>query len=226
MLVDGERHQIPTVLIKGKDVPVTFIRSSFFYYLHISDCVPAAQKRWQDEGINFGDDWAKMYNLAFDITSSTKLQSLQYRILHRYWPTRKYLCIRNIVDDPFCDYCGVVETLEHCLFYCSDVELFLGRLEATINLRLSVETRITLTAVEVIFGNPKRGRIINLIILVAKQFILQQRYRDKPMTIDIFRQYLLKMFHIEKTNAYLSTKIENFRRKWQPFISEVNELLF
>ena len=93
-------------------------------------------------------------------------------------------------------------------------------------MRLSVETRITLTAVEVIFGNPKRDRIVNMIILVAKQFILQQRYRDKPMTMDIFRQYLLKMFHIEKTNAYLSAKIEKFRRKWQPFISEVNELLF
>ena len=37
---------------------------------------------------------------------------------------------------------------------------------------------------------------------VAKQFILQQRYRDKPMTMDIFRQCLLKIFHIEKTNAY------------------------
>ena len=94
-LDDDGRHQIPTVLIKGKDVPVTVIRSSFFYYLHISNGVPAAQKRWQDEGINFGDDWPKVYSLAFNITSSTKLQSLQYRILHRYWPTRRYLCIKK-----------------------------------------------------------------------------------------------------------------------------------
>ena len=65
-----------------------------------------------------------------------------------------------------------------------------------------------------------------MILLVAKQFILRQRCQDGAITVDIFRHHLVKMFNIEKTNAYLSSKVEQFRKKWTPFISEANALLF
>lgn len=224
MLLEDERLQIPTVVIKGKDVPLTCIKTSFFYGAQLTDWIPAAQKRWGDEGVDFGDNWIKVYALPFKITTSTKLQSLQYRILHRYWPTRKYLCIRKIVDDPFCDHCGEIETLEHCLFGCTEVEAFWVELRETLN--AICDFRIRLTSFDVIFGSTRYMDIINFIILIAKQFVLQQRYHDGLLTVNIFRHRLQRAFDIEKTNAFANLKVERFRKRWGPFISERNTLMF
>ena len=131
-----------------------------------------------------------------------------------------------MVDDPFCDYCGELDTLEHSLYYCSDVQTFLRGVEREMNLLLPIESRVTLSVIDVVFGCLKRSGIVNLIMLVAKQLVLQQRYRDGAMTVIMFRQHLLKTFNIEKMNAYRRSKVDEFRKKWRPFISEDDRLLF
>ena len=70
---------------------------------------------WTAEGIEFGDDWHKVYEMAFQVTGSTRLQS----IVHRYFPSREFLYTRRVIEDPLCDNCGEVESLQHYFFECS-----------------------------------------------------------------------------------------------------------
>ena len=213
-------------MIKGKEVPLSFVKSSFLYTLQLDESTPTAQRRWEAEGFDFGRNWGRIYSMPFRISTSTKLQSLQYRILHRYWPTRRYLCIRKVVDDPFCESCGEIETLEHCLFHCTEVQYFWNELVEVLNSKLPRYRHVVLALRDVIFGGLTNSSIVNMILLVAKQFVLQQRYHDGALSVVIFRQHLLKNFNFEKTNAFALSKLEKFKQRWRPFVTDSNTLLF
>ena len=97
------------------------LRSRHTYNLLIAWRIPTAQRRWEDEGFNV-QCWKRIYEIPYKCTSSTKLQSLQYRILHRYIPTRKLLCSRNVVGSKLCNRCFEVDNLQHFFFLCEDVK--------------------------------------------------------------------------------------------------------
>ncbi len=48
----------------------------------------------------------------------TKLQSFQYRILHRTITFRKKLYNMKLVDSPNCLYCNNIDDMKHFLLYC------------------------------------------------------------------------------------------------------------
>ena len=75
-----DRAKLPTLVIKGKEVMISSIKPSFYNSLLIKQSKPTAQLRWEADGVDFGDDWKKVYNRAFKATKSTKLQSLQFKI--------------------------------------------------------------------------------------------------------------------------------------------------
>lgn len=51
-------------------------------------------------------------------TRETKLQSLQYKILHRILPCRKYLHTIRVVDLDRCQYCDNQDSTSHFLYEC------------------------------------------------------------------------------------------------------------
>ncbi len=62
--------------------------------------------------------WSKAFTAARKVSTESKLQMLQYKILHRILPTKKYLFQRNTADTPNCIACRQEETIEHMLFEC------------------------------------------------------------------------------------------------------------
>ena len=218
-LIAEEREEMPGVDYKDKRFTLQQISCRLLYMLGLQHNIPTAQVRWIQEGIDFGDRWACIHRLPFRITTSTRLQSLQYRITHRFFPTRRYLHTRRVVDDPFCDECGLVDSWFHYFFECGEVQEFWSTLFAKINDKLPRRKRVTLTRVNVLFGMPEKLPVVNLIILIAKQFIAMQRYKQGLLEFTSFHAYLLKMFAIEKEIAFQNGKIHQFTQKWSPFIS-------
>ena len=107
------------------------------YQLALPYNKPTAQSRWEQEGVDFGERWIHIYRIPFEVTTSTRLQTLQYRIVQRYFPTRRYLYSRRVIDDPFCDDCGLVDSLYttkeiviyHYFFECHEVREFWNEAE-------------------------------------------------------------------------------------------------
>ena len=217
-LTPEERSQQPTIKIKDKEILLAVVKSSFFYQSLMPEITPTAQRRWATEGINL--DWNKVYERPFKITMSTKLQSLQYRITHRYFPTRRFLCIRQVTDDPFCDSCGIVETLEHYFFYCAEVLEFWQDLVDKLNQKPIVTGLINFTCYEVMFGSSKYPAVVNLIMLLGKQFIVNQHYSDSIINLQAFRPVLLKHFNMEKAIAHDQSKVDRLRDRWRAFIAD------
>ena len=72
--------------------------------------------------------WQKLHSVAFISSRETKLQSLQFKIIRRIVPCRKYLFKREIIDSPECHICGETDTLVHFFLTCRVVRLFLMRI--------------------------------------------------------------------------------------------------
>ena len=81
-LTIGEREKEVQVMISTKEVPISCVKTSFFKTLYLPKTTSTARKRWEAEGVNFVDNWREIYLIPFKATKSTKLQSLQFRILH------------------------------------------------------------------------------------------------------------------------------------------------
>ena len=171
-----------------------------------ADSAGAMGSRWRW----FCSDWTKLYALPFHVTTSRRLQCLQYRITHRYFPTRRFLFTRGVVDDPFCDNCGEVETMPHLFFNCSMLRPFWDGLLCAINRK---RPEISLSEYDVMFGGIRLPAVVNLVIMLAKQFITYNRHRDSMSNMQAFRSMLLKAFEMERTVAVKRGRIDNFRKR-------------
>ena len=136
-----EKRAFPHIEIQGKNIPIQSVKSSFYRSAWNESRAPRGQLKWETEGIGLDVDWKAIFSLPFKVTASTKLQSLQYRILHRYLPTRRFLCIRGVVDDPFCNECGEIETIQHYVVDCHEVKLFWNEVAEKVNQKLKLSHR-------------------------------------------------------------------------------------
>ena len=51
--------------------------------------------KWAEKAFRFtAEQWSHIYLLPYNCCTSTKLQTLQYRIINRYIPTRKFLYLQ------------------------------------------------------------------------------------------------------------------------------------
>ena len=214
-----ERNGPGRIEINGRLVPIELVKTKFYYWHYISDCTPTAERRWQEQGIDFGDNWGNIYSIPFSVTSSTRLQSLQYRILHRFFPTRRYLCIRKVVQDPFCNDCGEIDAIQHFLIHCHEVRRFWDNLVGLINDKLPERHRLNLTDNTVIFGSLTAKKIVNFLILLAKQYIVIQRAQECNVSLTGFRIFLQKMFLMERCIAVKRQKMELLLERWKYFVT-------
>ena len=66
------------------------------------------------------EEWENIHALPFYETKDSKLQSLQYRIIHRIFFTNSMLFKRKILEHQECSFCsGAPETIYHLFWDCT-----------------------------------------------------------------------------------------------------------
>ena len=207
------RNELFDFPIGKKMLKISEMRSSHFYKAHVGQETPSAVARWEHYGYTVSD-WEKVFQIPYKCTKWTKLQTLQYRILNRFLPTRRYLLIRNVVDTPKCRQCNREDTLEHFLFTCDNVKpiwnfVFNKLNRADIN---SVET--------VIFGTTCNKPAINLLILLAKQYIVHCKLAKNILTpaVQGLTHFIIYNVDIERQNAIANNKLLSFSSKWYSMV--------
>ena len=88
--VSPQHKAFPSVVISGeKRLLLAHLRSYHFYNMLVEKHVPTAVARWATYGVQ-PQNWQNIYSIPYKCSTSTRLQSLHYRIINRYIPTRKY----------------------------------------------------------------------------------------------------------------------------------------
>lgn len=179
--------------------------------------VPSAWRRWEAEG--FRDvGWKKACKLPYECSFSTKLQTTQYRVLHRFIPTQKFLHHRRIVDTPQCASCGELDTLVHFLFKCRAVQELWINVKGYLVDRTRVENR-QISLRDVIFGKPRGSKIVNLIILLCKHYIYQMKMQGNgDISMLGFSCLLRNHFAEERLSAKNRGLLDRHNKKWRPLL--------
>ena len=151
-----EKSDVPSIIIGDQAYKISDVRSKHFYEVRLNSVTPKAVQRWENLGYN-DVNWEMTFKIPYQCTKSTKLQSLQYRILHRFIPTRRYLYIRNVTNSPQCAYCNSEDTLEHFFYLCSNVKQIWKKIFR--NLSITTQDAIRL----VLSGLVNERHAINLI---------------------------------------------------------------
>ena len=202
----------------GKNVCVRNLKSFHVYQKQIMKKAPTAEQKWEAEGFNI-TCWKKIYELPYKVCASTKLQSLQFRVLHRYIPTRKFLYNKNVIGSSLCRRCFQPDTLQHFFFGCEDVrrlwDEILHKLKEIYSLPhdfLRVDT--------ILFGFPSAPAVVNLIILLCKQYILYCK-GNETSTVPNHEQCLRSIFmyySAEKQIAKKQNRMKELIAKWDKII--------
>ena len=192
------------------------------YFIKRKCEIPAAIEKWE-EIYQTDLEWKTIFRLPYTCTRETQLQALQYRIIHRYVPCKKWLCNINVVASGICESCNVQDDIQHFLFACTPVRIFWSQLESWWN-NVS-NCPVVLTEKHVIFGlyyDLKYFTSINYVLLLGKMYIYRQKMQEKELSFKYFLHELKNRLMIEKSICESNNGLLEFNRKWESIIEILN----
>ena len=112
--------------MNNKHKHLSEIKSKEFYtdLINRNYTTPTAVQKWEEKYFYVNFDWNNIFKLPYLSTRETIIHSLQYQILHRYFPCKETLSIWYNNNDKVCDFCSEIESLEHYFFGCANIKQF------------------------------------------------------------------------------------------------------
>ncbi len=156
------------------------------------------------------------------ITRETKLQDIQYKLLHNIYPTISHLKKWNIRESDICERCKVEDNLRHNIFEC----YYSKATWSNFSYILKTEYNISLphlTYEDILIGlsrkkadiDTKNNALDNLILRIKREIILQ---RENKYVLQ--RNYISKLVTNELLLENITTKNDKKnQRKWRHFVS-------
>ena len=101
-----------------------------FYWILVSKKYrkPTCTVKWIEQFPLFNNVnesiWHRIFSMPFTVTRETKLQSFQYRLVHRIIPCNKWLYDITIRDSSLCSFCKEEDSLTHFFIHCKITKAF------------------------------------------------------------------------------------------------------
>ncbi len=123
---------LPTLNIRCNQITKPLNKLSckeiYWHMINKDNHIPASKSKWHQLFPLLSKDadnlWPEIYKLPFIITRETKLQSFQYKIIHRIISCNKWLYNIKIKDNSQCNYCECEDTIEHFSLLCENSHMF------------------------------------------------------------------------------------------------------
>ena len=155
------------------------------------------------------EEWANIYLLPWIVFSDTKSRVFQYKCLHRLISSNDFLYVIGKRENSLCSFCKTQEdSLEHLLYQCDIVQQFWINIVDTLLLPLGINN---LTNLEILFGIDINDppKLANQIIILAKDFILQEKYTEtKPR----FNSFIAKVESLYLLEEHITTKSADWNK--------------
>ena len=212
--------EFPPMSIIINSIPKPFAKvESKSIYLEMSNLTtkpPTAISKWIDlfpflEKL----DWKPIFTLVFTITREPYLQSFQYKILNRSLNCNYNLVQWKVTHDAGCNYCTLVDTIEHHLYYCNTSMEFWENVSNWINEITKVKIRFAVC--DIIFGLTNRlydgdtvDFMTNYLILLGKWYLNKQKSNRKQIIFTEFVELIKDKLKCVRMSYMLNEKLNDF----------------
>ena len=212
----------PFVNINTKTVPIQNIESNIIYkkFIEYKYRKPTCCIKWNDtltEPIS-EEEWSNIFQRPYLILRETKLQSLQYKTIHRIINCNKKLFDMKIKDTPKCSYCDEIDDIPHFFIKCERVNvLWCNFFEFWNSVGYpNVNFAEDLGENDILFGLPNYAdykAVLNFCMLHIKNYIYRQRiFSENVMQLEAIQNILSVKLKIEKDYNLRNNKPQNFAK--------------
>jgi hypothetical protein len=162
--------------------------------------------------------WLNYFQYIYQVTDSIKHQHFQYRLMHGILTSRENLFKWGIVKSDLCTLCEEqIEDVKHIFIECEVVKIFWQRLLYWIESKLQLI--VTFNSLDVLFGSLHDDLLIlDVIYLVAKQYIYACKFDSICPKIQIFEKNLYAMKNMERCIAVKNNRLQKYIKKWDRLI--------
>ena len=153
---------------------------------------PTCIESWSTKhDINFSkEEWKRTFMLPFTLTKDVRLRELQFKILHRVYPSFNYISRFDTSVKSNCNTCNVKADIAHMFYYCSNVTKFWNDFEQWLCTNVK---QMNINEPSIIFGLLSNRTVVeNFLILHGKWFI-HKGYKsctEKQCYIPRFKNFL------------------------------------
>ncbi len=170
-------------------------------------------RKWNTE---LGSDldvetFIKFFQLIPKATISFKLQSFQYKMLHRAHTTNIFAAHIGKWPSDKCTFCNAEkETLQHLFFDCTHVKYFwLGVLQWLQN---RTQSNFDINKFDILFGHT--NDLVNLCTIIGKLTIYVSKVKNRLPDVSYFYSEIMLVERTEKDIAVRNNKITMHYKKW------------
>lgn len=184
------------------------------------EIIPTAQLKYSEK-YNYQLDWKEIYCIPFRVTVDSRSREFQFKVLHRYLATNKFLHKIGLLPSFLCTFCKrESESIEHLLIECDHSNKFWQDLIDWFNMiDIKVEA---LSDIDKIFGVWKRQadfHLLNHFLILAKQHIYSCRNKGYPPSLKTYLAKVSVIYQIETTIADSNGKRTFHDFKWKKFFN-------
>ncbi len=185
---------------------------------------PTALDKWQGIYCIEENDCSDIFKLCYFCWRETKLKSLQFKIVHRILPCKKWLNDQKVINSPSCEMCKEekVDDMTHHFIEWSGLNNFWNVFENWWN--RTATYLIQLSNKLIMFGiyyDNTFFKNVNFVILLAKWYIDIQVYLKRNINFFNFLIVLKNHLDTEKYICKCNGRLHTFNIQW----SEIYECL-
>ena len=158
-----------------------------FVNIRVSNLPPTCLSRWEKQYTIDHRIWPLIFGAPFKVCRETRLQSFQYRTIHRILPCNVWLYIRKIVNSNDCSYkyCTnhSLDDISHYLVTCPPVGRFWESFVTWWN-GLDYSKLYPLVEENIILGFPIANNediVLNYSLILAKYYIYCSKKYQRPI---------------------------------------------
>ena len=175
--------------------------NKFFYHNALEQVVSRAisHEKWE-QSLEATFMWKDIHTIPFKATKETKLRQLQFQILHRIFPTNKWLYKTKLITTPNCTFCLIYqETLEHLFWECTKVKSLWLNLGTWLEDRNIIQTNTQIfNKKSILLGDPNQPHYIEHIKLITKSYIYRMKLSGNQLNIQALTSSIKLKMSIEK----------------------------
>ena len=177
-----------------------------------------AMSKWEELYATIEFNWNELFGIPYIVARETTLQSLQYQILHRFYPCNAVLGKWYKDHTNLCENCNQEDNIEHYFYKCLLVQVFWNSFN---NWWLGItNVNLNIQMFDILFGiaNPFKHDILdslNYCILFAKLFISKQKKGKQDCIFYKYKLELKERLNIERVILIEAGKEELFEKKWK-----------
>ncbi len=113
-----------SINVNNKVLNIEKIKCKDFYW-HLINKAPHMPKnilKWCETYPDFKNadtkTWQRIFKLPFQVIRETRIQTFQYKILHKVISCNKWLFNIRIKTSELCDYCKDIDDIPHFFYHC------------------------------------------------------------------------------------------------------------